>query len=162
MNKNPFGDEVEFLSADDIKSNTKMISYQTKAVTNQTEEEMLETLKGYVEISPEELEKQIGTHVRYLYINNYTGEQCIKPGGQLLEVADEYVKIKGNHKYPYNMCRYNKDEEGNFADHRQFFRQTTPIDDALINIEKRFKMLEHIVEKQQKEISSLKKRISKQ
>ena len=137
----------------------------TKTITEllQTENDILEQLKYYDEISEDDLNFiSIGTALRYIGYDKQNNCEIFRFGGILTKIAREYIVLAGKEGMKFSAQRYSYDGNNNIIHTTRFFRKkkvedflNEKINDTNDIIEKQ----SNIIEKQRQELLAMKKKL---
>jgi len=153
-----------------IKSQGKRLSrseYErpelTITQTMQNKKDIEEQLKGFEEVSAEDLNfVPMNTLLRYISYDKKNKKELFRFGGLLMKIEKEYIVLAGKDALRFSVQRYTRNDKNEISHITRFFRKVKEIDIAKEHISQSQDYIQQqndFIVQQKKEISDLKKQL---
>ena len=147
-----------------IKKLSQDSSYErptlTITETIQTKKDIEEQLKNFEEISDEDLNFiNVNTQLKYLSYDKKNKKELFRFGGLLVKVNKDYLLLAGKEGMRFSVQRYSYNDKGVKIHTTRFFKKMKETDILKEKMTDEAENFNILIDKQQKEILELKKKL---
>ena len=147
-----------------IKKLSQDSSYERPALTItetiQTKKDIEEQLKNFEEISDEDLNFiNVNTQLKYISYDKKNKKELFRFGGLLVKVNKDYLLLAGKEGMRFSVQRYSYNDKGVKVHTTRFFKKMKETDILKEKMTDEAENFNILIDKQQKEIQELKKKL---